>query len=179
MSARFLFISACNICDNIGTFFDSEKTAVKTEIIIMAHTPFIIRIISVICLIVIWLFSLVEAILHSENINKNSHIEKKEVKTPRELYEEAIKYKNGDCVAKNNQQAINIFKRILNIKDAFNNRKLIGDVYNQLGVIAEEEYNYNEGMKNFDENANGVIELNEFSNIIKFFVEEKGITFEE
>lgn len=37
----------------------------------------------------------------------------------------------------------------------------------------------NEGMKNFDENANGVIELNEFSNIIKFFVEEKGITFEE
>ena len=37
----------------------------------------------------------------------------------------------------------------------------------------------NEGMKNVDENANGVIELNEFSNIIKFFVEEKGITFEE
>ena len=37
----------------------------------------------------------------------------------------------------------------------------------------------NEGMKNFDENSNGVIELNEFSNIIKFFVEEKGITFEE
>lgn len=33
------------------------------------------RIISVICLIVIWLFSLVEAILHSENKNKNSHIE--------------------------------------------------------------------------------------------------------
>lgn len=33
------------------------------------------RIISVICLIVIWLFSLVWSILHSENINKNSHIE--------------------------------------------------------------------------------------------------------
>ena len=33
------------------------------------------RIISVICLIGIWLFSLWWAILHSENINKNSHIE--------------------------------------------------------------------------------------------------------
>lgn len=43
----------------------------------------------------------------------------------------------------------------------------------------EHEKILNEGMKNFDENANGVIEFNEFTNIIKFFVEEKGITFEE
>ena len=33
------------------------------------------RIISVICLIGIWLFSLWWAIFHSENINRNSHIE--------------------------------------------------------------------------------------------------------
>ena len=33
------------------------------------------RIISVICLIGIWLLSLLCAICHSENINKNSHIE--------------------------------------------------------------------------------------------------------
>lgn len=97
--------------------------------------------------------SVLSDITHLEK-NKNSHIEKKEVKTPRELYEEAIKYKNGDCVAKNNQQAINIFKRILNIKDAFNNRKLIGDVYNQLGVIAEEEYNYNEAFDWYQKSAN-------------------------
>lgn len=33
------------------------------------------RIISVMCLIVIWFFSLVWSIRHSENINRNSHIE--------------------------------------------------------------------------------------------------------
>ena len=33
------------------------------------------RIISVMCLIVIWFFSLVWSIHHSKNINRNSHIE--------------------------------------------------------------------------------------------------------